>query len=334
MKATNTIYWSASDMLSYNRLFNFVVGNRGGGKTFAMKSWCISDFLKKGKEFVWVRRYKNEMKTLQQFFSDIEQFYPNVKFEVKGKVAYINSKPAGYFINLSTASQNKSTSYSMVNKIIFDEFIIDKGAIRYLPNEAEAFLELYETVARLRDDVRAIFIGNALSIVNPYFTYFGIAPKAGERFTVKNQLLIELVAKQDFIDAKNKTRFGQLIANTSYGSYAIDNEFLRDNDDFIGSKTNTAYYQGALRYKEKYYGIWIDADNGKIYINNKVNLDCQRCFCITKEDHTVNTLLLEQQNKLPLIKTLRDSFRIGIIYYDTQQTKQAFYEILGILSIR
>ena len=38
------MYYSRNDLLSYNALFNFVVGERGTGKTYQFKDWCINDF--------------------------------------------------------------------------------------------------------------------------------------------------------------------------------------------------------------------------------------------------------------------------------------------------
>ena len=79
----------------------------------------------------------------------------------------------GFVLPLSVANILKSTSFNKVSTIIFDEFIIDKGCYRYLANEVEQFLDMVETIARLRD-VRVLFLGNAISVTNPYFTYFNL----------------------------------------------------------------------------------------------------------------------------------------------------------------
>ena len=82
----------------------------------------------------------------------------------------IDKEPFIYFVALSTSRQLKSNNYPTVNKIVYDEFIIDKGRITYIKNEPEVFLDLFETVARLRDNVRAVFLANSVTVVNPYFT--------------------------------------------------------------------------------------------------------------------------------------------------------------------
>lgn len=55
-------------------------------------------------------------------------------------------------MTLSTAQDLKSTNFSNVTNLIFDEFIIEEGQKKfYLNNEVEVFLNLVETIARLRD---------------------------------------------------------------------------------------------------------------------------------------------------------------------------------------
>ena len=52
------MWYDLSQLLSYNKILNFVIGQRGGGKSFNAKKWCVNDFIKNGKQFIWVRRYK------------------------------------------------------------------------------------------------------------------------------------------------------------------------------------------------------------------------------------------------------------------------------------
>lgn len=327
-------YYSNGDLLSYNKFLNFVLGNRGCGKTYNFKEWAIKSFLKTGKQFIYVRRYKNELKKIGQFFSDIAPAFPDTKFEVKGKTAFINDKVAGYFVNLSTSAQEKSTAYPNVDKIGYDEFVIDKGNIRYLPNEVEIFLDFIETVFRSRDDGRVICFANAITMVNPYFLYFGILPKPNIRFQKGKQWVLEMVMNDEFIEAKKKTRFAQLIEGTQYSEYAIENQFLRDNDTFIEMRPPKASYRGAIKYNGFTYGMWVSLNNGLIYISEKANEDGGKVYCITKEDHTPNTLLLKAQMGLPMLKLLKEAFAYGLVRFDTMKTKNQMYEVYGLLSVR
>ena len=227
------IYYDLTKLLSFNKMLNMSIGARGLGKSYAAKRWAINGWLKNKKQFVYLRRYKTEFNNIKNYFSDIKDRYPEHEFSVGKGCFYIDGEVAGYYIGLSTSQNNKSNSYPDVDKIIFDEFIIDKGRVNYLRGEVQVFLDIIETIARTRDDVRVLMISNAISSINPYFMYFNIFPHSGDVFIQKEQIIVEINKNTDFVNFKKQTRFGQLIQDTKYGAYAIDNEFLRDNDSFI-----------------------------------------------------------------------------------------------------
>ena len=58
-------------------------------------------------------------------------------------------------------------------------------------------LDLIETVARLRD-IQVIFLGNALSITNPYFAYWDLElPYNSEFKTFKDGMIVVNYAKNE-----------------------------------------------------------------------------------------------------------------------------------------
>lgn len=125
------------------------------GKTYGASKFVIKKFLKTGEQFAYVRRYKSELKkATPNFFESIinNNEFPEHKFSVKGNKFYCDDKIIGYAMTLSTAQDLKSTNFSSVTNLIFDEFIIEEGQKKfYLNNEVEVFLNLVETIARLRD---------------------------------------------------------------------------------------------------------------------------------------------------------------------------------------
>ena len=322
------MWYDNGRILSYNKIFNFVIGNRGGGKTFNAKKWAINDFKKNGKHFVWVRRYKTEFKRRNQFFDDVKHLYPDDTFQVKGSKCYINNDEFGTFITLSTSSTEKSNPYPLVNKIIFDEFIIDKGSLRYLTNEVDIFLELYETVARLRDDVRALFLGNAISLVNPYFVYFKIKPDLNNRFNVYPHLIVELYKNKDYIEAKKHTRFGVLISQTKYGEYAIDNEFLRDNYTFIEKTPNNCKFYCLLKYQGRYYGVWNQLETGYMFVNYKYDNYTTFKFSLTKDDNEPDWNGIGIIKKTRCLDRLVVMFETGNVRFEDIEIKSKFYEFI------
>lgn len=331
------MWYSYDRLLSYNGLYNFVLSNRGGGKTYGAKKRQINNFLKKGTQFIYVRRYKTELKNKQQYFDDIAKEYPNHKLEVKGNECFIDGKKFGYFIALSTSQQLKSVAFPNVTEIYFDEFIVDKGHIRYMTNEVEVFLDLFETVARKRDNVRAFFLANNISLVNPYFVYFNCIPRDNERFTVaKNgNVVVELFTDNEFIEEKQKTRFGQLIEGTNYANYSIHNKSLRDKDTFIQKfKPKNSSFLFSIKFRDKETAIWISYTEGLCYCCDSIQTSSKYRFTITKEDHDINFIMYDRLSNFLMFKEFIKYYRLGYVRFKDMQIKNDIFEILQYMNVK
>lgn len=336
MNLTNSQkFYNGDKLLSRDKLFNFVIGARSAGKTYFYKRLCVRRFLKTGKQFVWVRRYKSEMnKAKTEFFSDISNLFEN-KIEVKGNKVYIDDKVAGHFITLSISSSFKSVPFPLVTTIVFDEFIIDKSTFRYLRDEVSVFLELYSTIARPAarpdcNDVKCIFIGNAISFVNPYFLYFGIK-NTGKEFFEKNEICVQHYVNKNFVDEVNKTKFASLIKGTEYYNYSVENAYVKDSKIFIQSKTAEAYFRCAFYYKGRYFGCWLDWNKGKIFIDESYEKQSSRIFTVLNEDHMPNTIMI-RGIKNNFTRELKLCFAEGNLRFSNQVVKQLFFEILSLLT--
>lgn len=326
------MWYDKAQLLSHNKIMNMVLSNRGGGKTFCMTRWAVDDFKKTGRQCVWVRRYQTEIDEMLangKFFDAVREYYPNDELTIDGTFGKINGEVAIYFVALSTSRQLKSNNYPLVNKIIFDEFVISKGRVTYLKNEVEVFLDLYETVARLRDNVRAVLLANSISVVNPYFLFWNIKPDTRKRFTVQGQVCVELFTDADYIAAKKQTRFGQLVDGTRYGEYAIDNKWLDDNETFVAPKTPNAQFMLGIKYNGTMYGFWADYDAGLVFVNRQYDPYSYALYCITKEDHEANLLLIKSISSTKRVERIVFAFRNGLLRFEDMQVKNQFYEYIG-----
>lgn len=330
------MWYDKQQLLSHNKIMNMVLSNRGGGKTFHFTRWAIDDFLKNKKQTVWVRRYGTELTDDEKgilvkgrFFKAVKEYYPDVDLKIEGSTGMINGEPAIHFIALSTSRQMKSVNFPDVNKIIFDEFLITEGRNGYLKAEVEIFLDLYETVARLRDDVRAVLLANAISVVNPYFLFWNIKPRMDKRFITQGQVCVELFTDADFIAQKKKSRFGQLVAGTRYGDYAIDNKWLMDNNTFIEPKTKKAEFMLGMKYNGVMYGFWVDYDVGLIFVNRQYDPSSYSLYCLTKDDHETNLLLIKSLNESKRVQRIVFAFRNGLLRFEDMQVKNQFYDFIG-----
>lgn len=337
-----SIYYSLDKIKSYDRLFNFIIGGRGIGKTYACKKYGIDHFLKTGKQFIYLRRYKEEIKPLKngKFFEAVASEFPGYIFRTNGDALQLaeeppeNGKPlwitCGYLINLSTALVRKSVDYSQVDMIIYDEFIIPKGYIKYLPNEVQSFLDFYETVARMREDVKVYFLSNSISSFNPYFTYFKIKPPSAGEFYKQKQLVVEMCKNEEFMEAKKQTKFGQLIDGTEYGRYAIDNEFYQDSPVFIADRSKKAKYYCTIIYSGKNIGIWVDYKEGKFYATKEYDGGYPIRYAVTDSDHGEN-ILYTRLKKPVHIKNMVTAYGYGKMFFQNQEIKGYMVQILEMM---
>ena len=68
---------------------------------------------------------------------------------------------------LSVAQDFKSSNFPNIKNIIFDEVNIEEGQKKtYLKNEVDIFLNLIETIARMRDNIRIFLIRQCLKYIH------------------------------------------------------------------------------------------------------------------------------------------------------------------------
>lgn len=349
-----SIFWDIGRTLTHNMLFHFIVGNRGGGKSYGCKQKAIDNFIKKKEQFGYVRRYKDDLKKpMEQFFKDIMWEYPDYEFKVDGDKFFIRLKPAdekekwsendiaGFGFQLSTANNKKSISYPDITMLIFDEFLIEKGNQRYLPNEPEKALSLYETIARpgtQHPRVVMFFLANAISVTNPYFLYWGLrmprkADKNGKYIWKhpKKPILVEDVRNQAFIDKKKNTEFGKLIEGTTYADYSIENKFLLDDDSFLEKKSAKAQYYFTFVYKDKNFGVWCDMSEGKLWVSDSVDLTFPFTYSLTLKDHKPNTMLIKSRSKNSRFGMFVEQYKMGNVFFESMNIKNLCYEVIQMV---
>lgn len=331
---------------SYECIFNYLIGGRNAGKTYGFKKRGINDFLTKGKQFIYMRRYGTELKgkdnmvkPVTQFFDDIikNEEFPGHEYKVKGGEFFIDDKVCGYYFPLSVAKKYKSTSFPLVDLIGYDEFIIKEDmTTRYLQNEVEDFLEMYETIARplvKPIPTKVFFMSNNISYMNPYFDFFNLLPKEGKEFSRINGQLICYPKSVELEQEKNATPYYQMLSKTPNGrryiTYANGNESLVDNDDFIEKKSMFAKYMYTVIFKDKKIGVWVSFKEGKCWLSNDIDESKSMTFTLTLADLRPNTMLIKSSTSM--LKMLKDMYKTGSVYYESKALKSAGQQIYRIL---
>lgn len=348
------LFYDYGELLSKNGNINFLIGGRGCGKTFGFKEWAIRDFLKTKKQFVYLRRYKEELAKISTFFVDIqaEGLFPKAEFKVEGgkngAKFYINNQCCGYAAALSSQVTLKSVPFNNVNKLCFDEFLLEKSHYSYLPNEPFYFMNIIETVSRLRigkplkEQLRVFAIGNPTSIVNPYFDYFNIYFNPMKRFDIydfkgsgeSGRIVLDYYKNDEFEAQKRGTALGAIMGATSYGDYAIAGNFYLDNDTFIEKHPQNIPCVVSLKYKQQVIYFWFDYENALVYASAKGRGECKYHFSLTASDHQPNYMLLKRAADCPQVRVLLESFKHGCMRFDNQSVKQTAFVMFQKLGVR
>lgn len=327
------MFYDYHKIISYNAMINILIGERGVGKTYGATKFVVNQFLKKGEQFCYIRRYKPEIKkAIPNFFESVinNNEFKGHHLYTKGNTFYCDDQVIGYAMTLATAQDLKSANFSKVKNIIFDEFIIEQGQKKYyLKNEVFTFLNLLETIGRLRD-IRVFMLANSASITNPYFVFFDISmPYNNDIKLFKNgTILLQYMKNEEYREVKKKTRFGQLISGTPFEDYAVNNKFIDDDRTFIEKKKGSAKFSFAFIYNSVYYGVWYDYLEGCIYVSFDYDKSTPFVFALTLSDHSPNTMLINSAKKYNCWKSFIENFNLGNVRYENIKIKNVVTEVI------
>lgn len=266
-----------------------VVGARGTGKTYGLFKWMTEH----REKFIYLRRLKSQLEECRKDdgnpFRKLNQDHGlNIRpFPSGGSVLFRyddkNGAAAAVGVALSVVANVRGVDYSDINYIVFDEFIASDGE-RPIKNEFQAFLNFYETVNRNRElegkpAVKAILLGNANKIANPYFSGWHCMKRvlkmiAGDQMVWRSDdhsRMIILLLNSPVSARKSETVLYRN-ANNDFIQMALDNAF-RTDETIIKSeplkefthivsvgeigiyrhKAERRYYVSATTYKTPYY---------------------------------------------------------------------------------
>lgn len=333
------MYYNFDKLFSYNFLIAFVIGERGVGKSFNSKLAVLKKFIRTGEQFLYIRRYKTELDTaLSNFWDDLQAngYFDDLKLEVKKSKMLTkflcDGEVCGYAVPLSTANILKSTPFPNVSTIIFDEFLLDTGGTyRYLKHEVTMFLDVIESVGRLRDNLKVILLGNALNVhASPYFAYWDLElPQNGSEFrTFKDgAIVVNYIRNLEYRKAKKASKFGKLIDGTDYGKYAIDNEVLRENNSFIQKRPNSSVFEAVIIVNGISLGIW-NGHDGYMYLSEKYDPNTVFKFVFNYNDHTEGTIFENARENMWMHMVIR-AYKQGWLRFESQKIKATAVSVLN-----
>ena len=187
-------YYSLTNILKKNAVYNVIIGERSNGKTYSVLKYALKQRIEHGGQVAIVRRWKEDISgrraadIWKALLANDEvsklsngqwngvtywagKFYL-CNYDNEGKPIYnADSDTLGYCFSLSDTEHNKSISYPYITTILFDEFMTKHV---YLQDEFVLFMNTVLTIVRQRTNVKIFMLGNTVNKYCPYFQEMGL----------------------------------------------------------------------------------------------------------------------------------------------------------------
>ena len=176
-------YYSLDNIKKTKAQYRMLLGEKSNGKSYAVKSELIRDAYLNHRKFVYMRRFREDMKTVDvnAYFADApvkditHHYYDRVVVD-KGIIYLANyndeedkfekGPDIGRCVYLSGYEHFASQAFPDTYNIVYEEFITQRT---YIPNEPAQLQKMVSTI--LRDREGAVYlVGNTINRVCPYFT--------------------------------------------------------------------------------------------------------------------------------------------------------------------
>lgn len=326
------MYFDLNDVTKEDMLLNFVVSERGAGKTYSSLKKLTQNFIDTEEQFIYIRRTQSELDLcLPTLFAALiaDNVFPDHVLQVKGENFLCDGKVMGRGIAISTAYKFKSVAFPNVKTLLFDEFISESKS--YLKDEVNKFLSLVETIGRMRE-ITIVCLANQDTIYNPYYVYFAIKPASKDtpktRFRTQS-IMIYQFKSMAYRDAKRKTRFGNLISGTQYGAFMLDNESIKDDysfiDDLKGIK-KTPFVNITISGVDLVVYDYIHDNRTYLHIAARPPIDGCPSFNLDKQLREERTI--DNVRKNPYLKRVKMYFERGFITFKDVPAKTLVSEVI------
>lgn len=236
-------YLNVKEILTLETPFIFIIGGRAIGKTYGFLKTVYEEKTK----FFYLRRTQAQVDIISKpEFSPFKSINHDCNYNIgvapitkyssgfynmeendSGKVVACGS-PVGYIGALSTFSNLRGFDSSDVEVLIYDEFIPEKHE-RPIKNEADAFLNAYETINRNREldgrkPLKAICLANANDMANAIFMSMGLV-KIAENMKKKNKEIYINIERGYSVIMPKESPISEKKKNTALYRFAGDTEF-------------------------------------------------------------------------------------------------------------
>lgn len=303
----------------------FILGARGVGKTINAFVYMIENFKRDKKLGIYLRRYLTEIETSAIDFKLIgtltDTEITREKININGvmyDMILVDGEPCIYMLALSVVGKYKSSAFTDVDIIIYDEFIDLKD--RELKNETTLYLQFAMTVFRDFTKYKALFLANNTNIFNNYFLDFEVLPKSKvTKFRDKSIKIVTYKTSQELDEEREKTPLAGLV-NLVEGvdNSSLDNKPSGSFEDFIRPLNKNAKYLYTYKLKKIIFGVY--RHGNYMIISSKYDPNFKKVFALTFDDVSETIPILEFED----YTILRNMFLNGLVFFTDVKTRSLF----------
>lgn len=207
--------YNFSRILSYNKLLNMVVSDRGLAKTTGAQRLVLSHYLKTGGRFLWLFLIDESVQQLckdkgAQFWTkqirdefdivaktDVDTVEDEITHVIQKGSIYLNWRLAGQIRALGAIEDTKGAEWADYDYIVIDEFILTPERARFVTYDVcKALSHVYESVARLRRNVRILMLANAETAQNEFLVRLGFTDLTHKGFWRRGNAVLHWVDEE------------------------------------------------------------------------------------------------------------------------------------------
>jgi len=174
------------EVLSYGMRHNFLVGDRGVGKTYGLTEWILKRALYHDEPFIWTRNTKAAIQELTKFngmgfladhVAKLQKTHTDLDpslFTLTKSMLFYGDKVLGAFLSLGNFFSIKGINHDQFKNFVFDEFMPERReAIRV--DYDYALKSILQSVFRQRTDFRAFYTANVLDTSCSILDFFAFS---------------------------------------------------------------------------------------------------------------------------------------------------------------
>lgn len=332
MENEKSMWFSILPYLTLNRHFILINSQRETGKTYSTLKELIALCLKKDREIFYICRTKAELQAgaLPDAFAKVlRNEYGNLQTRsTNEELSYnIGSEDEPEWMRLAVCGalsdfqRLKKRSFPKVWYMLFDEYIIEKDSpMQYVRGEREPdiLLNLYQTIDRGEDRVYCIMLGNTGTFYNPYHIHpvFNVRdPGPGRCRKSINLVFVHYAPPRSWAERMEKNLFAQMVRGSTYGSYAIDGEYIEDSPEFVEPRPENARPWFTLAVAGERVGLWRDPD--LVWASGAVDPSAP-VVSLDSTSHTEGTVY---RSNAPQLRILSNAWALGMVRFDSQIVK-------------